>query len=277
MLDHIHVDEIIMNALKEDMSLGDITSDSLIRSAQISRGRFIAKESGIIAGMDVAERVFMLLDCSMKFTRLVDDGTAVKKGDVIAEIEGDTRSILKGERTALNFMQRMSGIASRTNEYVKQIKDLPVRIVDTRKTVPGLRLLDKYSVVAGGGHNHRYSLSDGVLIKDNHINACGGIKKAIERTRSMVPHTMKIEVETETMDQVNEAIEAGADIIMLDNMSLVTMAEAVKLINGRATVEASGNVSMDRIYDIARTGVDVISIGELTHSVKAFDISLKFV
>jgi len=276
MLDFIQIDNIIMNALKEDMPLGDITTDNTIDSSSKSEGLFIAKESGIIAGLDVAERVFKLLDAEVSFTKNVEDGAHVNKGDIIARVEGNTRALLKGERTALNLLQRMSGIATKTNEFCRKISGLPAKIVDTRKTAPGLRYLDKYAVRVGGGQNHRYCLSDGVLIKDNHIKAAGGIKNAVKMVKAQIPHTIKIEVETETLGQVKEALESGADIIMLDNMSLETMAEAVKLINKRALVEASGNVSLDRVYDIAATGVDIISVGELTHSVKAFDISLKF-
>lgn len=276
MMDSLLIDGIILNALREDMALGDMTTDSLIPEDSKSHALLIAKDNGTIAGLDVAERVFKLLDPDTVFTRRIQDGERVKKGDVIAEIEGNTRVLLKGERTALNFLQRLSGIATKTAEFCDRVKGLPVRIVDTRKTTPGLRFLEKYAVRAGGGYNHRYSLSDGVLIKDNHIQAAGGIKEAVEKARRNIPHTAKIEVETETLRQVEEAIEAGADIIMLDNMSPDMMREAVRLINKRAVVEASGNVKLDNVYEIASTGVDIISVGELTHSVKAFDISMKF-
>jgi nicotinate-nucleotide pyrophosphorylase (carboxylating) len=276
MLDKIHIDNIITTALKEDMSLGDITTDNLINESSNSTAVLIAKGTGVIAGLDVCERVFKLLDEGVRFKRNVSDGTAVEKGDIIAEIEGNSRILLKAERTALNFLQRLSGIATRTNEYCEKVKDLPAKIVDTRKTTPGLRFLEKYAVKAGGGGNHRFSLSDGVLIKDNHIKASGGIRNAIEKARKSVPHTVKIEVETETIEQVKEALECNADIIMLDNMNLDMMKAAVEIINKRAIVEASGNVNLDTIYGIASTGVDIISIGELTHSVKAFDISMRF-
>jgi len=276
MLDYIQIDNIIINALKEDMPLGDITTDNIIDADSTSSGNFIAKESGIIAGLDIAERVFKLLDASVRFKKNVEDGAYVSKGDIIAEVEGNTRALLKAERTALNLLQRMSGIATKTYEFSSRIKDLPAKIVDTRKTAPGLRYLDKYAVRVGGGQNHRYCLSDGVLIKDNHIKAAGGIKNAVEMVRGRIPHTIKIEVETETLEEVKQALESGADIIMLDNMSLEMMSEAVKLINKRALVEASGNVSLETIHSIASTGVDIISVGALTHSVKAFDISLKF-
>jgi len=277
MLDKIIVDNIIQNALKEDMPLGDITTDNLIDENSKSKAKLIAKEAGILAGIEVAERVFRILDPQVYFKANFKDGESLKKGDIIAEIEGNTRALLKGERTALNILQRMSAIATKTNEYCQKVKDLPVKIVDTRKTTPGLRYLEKYAVRAGGGTNHRYCLSDGVLIKDNHIQAAGGIKKAVELARKSIPHTIKIEVETETLEQVAEALEAGADIIMLDNMSYEMMKEAVKLINKRAVVEASGNVSLETIYDIACTGVDIISVGKLTHTVAALDISMKFI
>jgi nicotinate-nucleotide pyrophosphorylase (carboxylating) len=277
MINRFEIDELIKSALKEDIALGDITTDNLIDKSVVSSAVYIAKQSGIIAGLDVSERVFKVLDESIEFIKKVRDGAFVNKGDIIAEIKGSTPDLLKGERTSLNFLQHLSGIATKTNEFVNRVKDLPVRIVDTRKTTPGLRGLEKYAVKAGGGHNHRYCLSDGVLIKDNHIKAAGGIKEAIKRVRSNIPHTIKIEVETESMAQVQEALDASADIIMLDNMSPDMMKEAVKLINKRALVEASGNVCLDNVYEVASTGVDIISVGELTHTVKAFDISMRFV
>ncbi len=277
MINRFEIDELIKSALKEDIALGDITTDNLIDDSAVSSAVYIAKQSGIIAGLGVSERVFKVLDDRIEFIRKVEDGAFVNKGDIIAEMKGSTQALLKGERTSLNFLQHLSGIATKTHEFVKRVKDLPVRIVDTRKTTPGLRGLEKYAVKAGGGHNHRYCLSDGVLIKDNHIKAAGGIKEAINRVRESIPHTIKIEVETETMAQVNEALDAEADIIMLDNMNLDMMKEAVLLINKRALVEASGNVCLDNVYDVAGTGVDIISIGELTHTVKAFDISMRFV
>ncbi len=271
------VDELIMAALKEDMPLGDITTDNIIDAEARSKARITAKEDGVIAGLDVARRVFEMLDRDVVFKCLVSEGDFVRRGDIVAEIEGNTRALLKGERTALNFLQRLSGIATITRKFCDRVKDYPVKIVDTRKTTPGLRYLEKYAVRVGGGTNHRYCLSDGVLIKDNHIRAAGGIKNAVEKVRRGIPHTIKIEVETETLDQVKEALEAGADIIMLDNMDYDTMAEAVKIINKAALVEASGNVDMDRLVDIAKTGVDIISVGKLTHSVKALDLSMKFI
>jgi nicotinate-nucleotide pyrophosphorylase (carboxylating) len=276
MLDRIYIDNTIMTALKEDMALGDITTDNIVDHDSVSKACFITKEEGVIAGLDVSERVFKLLDESIAVKKLVKDGDKVSKGDIIAEFEGNTRALLKGERTALNFIQRLSGIATMADKLSRKIEGLDARVTDTRKTTPGLRFLEKYAVRVGGGSNHRFSLSDGVLIKDNHIKAAGGIKKACELVRKNIPHTIKIEVETETMEQVREALDAGADIIMLDNMDTETMKEAVKLINKRALVEASGNVNLDTIYDIAKTGVDIISVGALTHSVKSLDISMKF-
>lgn len=277
MLNGFEIDEMIKAALREDISLGDITTDNLVDNKSVSAAVYIAKQSGIIAGLDVSERVFKILDSDVEFIKKVEDGAFVNKGDIIAEIKGNTRALLKAERTSLNYLQHLSGIATKTNEFVNRVKGFPVRIVDTRKTTPGLRGLEKYAVKAGGGHNHRYCLSDGVLIKDNHIKAAGGIKEAINRVRNSIPHTIKIEVETESLEQVNEALDAGADIIMLDNMSLQMMKEAVGVINKRALVEASGNVCLDNVYDVAGTGVDIISVGELTHTVKAFDISMRFV
>lgn len=269
------IDRIIMNALKEDIPSGDITTDNIIDETSESQAVLIAKDEGVIAGLDVAKRVFMLLDDTIVFEKHVEEGQRVKYGDTIATIKGNTRAILKAERTALNLLQRLSGIATATRKLVDRIEGLPAKVVDTRKTTPGLRILEKYAVRVGGGYNHRFSLSDGVLIKDNHIKAAGGIKKAIERVRERIPHTLKIEVETETLEQVREAIDGKADIIMLDNMGIDKMKEAVKIVNGNAITEASGNVNIDTIYDIACTGVDIISVGGLTHSVHSFDISMK--
>lgn len=276
-IDNIHIDDLIKDFLKEDMPMGDITTDNLIDIKSTSEARLIAKEKGIIAGLDVARRVFEILDENVVFTKSVEDGALVQPGDIIAEIKGNTRALLKGERTALNLIQRLSGVATKTNLLSEKIKDLPAKIVDTRKTTPGLRALEKYAVRVGGGQNHRFCLSDGVLIKDNHIKAAGGIKKAVEMIRNRIPHTIKVEVETETLEQVQEALDAGAEIIMLDNMSLDMMKKAVDLINGRALVEASGNVNIDTVYDIALTGVDIISVGGITHSVKSLDISMRFI
>lgn len=275
MVNSFDVDNLILNTLKEDMPMGDITTDSTVPEDIDSKAYLIAKESGVIAGLDVVERVFELLDPTVVFDRKIEEGSLVQKGDIILEIDGNARALLKGERTALNILQRLSGIATKTREFADKIKDLPAKVVDTRKTTPGLRALEKYAVRIGGGSNHRFCLSDGVLIKDNHIAACGGIKNAVSNAKKAIPHTVKIEVETENLEQVREALESGADIIMLDNMSLELMGEAVKIINKKALVEASGNVDIDRIRDIALTGVDLISVGALTHSVKAMDISMR--
>lgn len=275
-MDPLYIDSLILSSLKEDMPLGDITTDNLIKEDATSKAVLIAKEDGIIAGLAVAKRVFELLDHKVSFVAKIKDGDFVKKGSLIAELEGNSRALLKGERTALNLLQRLSGVATKTHQFCEKIKDLPAKIVDTRKTTPGLRFLEKYAVKVGGGSNHRFCLSDGVLIKDNHIKAAGGISPAIASARKSIPHTIKIEVETESFEQVQEALDSRADIIMLDNMSLETMTKAVKLIDKRALVEASGNVSLETVYDIALTGVDIISVGSLTHSVKAFDISMRF-
>ena len=271
------VDEVIMNALKEDMPGGDITTESIIPPEMESEASFLMKEDGIIAGLDICKRVFEIIDPDTKFEKYYEDGTFVNKGTVVAKVSGKTRCLLMGERTALNLLQRISGIATATYLLCEKVKDYPVRIVDTRKTSPGLRFIDKYAVLMGGGKNHRIGLSDGVLIKDNHIKAAGGIKNAVEKVRARIPHTMKIEVEASTLEQVAEALECGVEIIMLDNMNDETMAEAVKLINKRALVEASGNMTLDRVEKVASTGVDIISVGAITHSVRALDISMKIV
>lgn len=276
MIDRDILRDFIKRAFQEDIGTGDITTISTVPQGTKISGKFIAKESGVICGMQVAEEVFRYSDESIKFESSFCDGDLVKKGDVIATIKGDAISVLKGERLALNLMQRMSGIATNTNAAVKEVEGYKAKIVDTRKTTPGLRVFEKYAVKAGGGSNHRFNLADGVLIKDNHIKAAGGITKAIEMAKKNAPHTLKIEVEVESLDQLDEALKAGADIIMLDNMDNETMTEAVKKTDGRAILEASGNMGEKILKDVASTGVDVISIGALTHSVKALDISLKF-
>ncbi len=275
-LDLSLVDDIILRALREDMPMGDLTTDSTIPENQEGSARIIAKEDGVVAGLPVFKRVFTLLDPRASFNELVEEGDAVTKGTVLMTFGGNARALLKGERTALNLLQRMSGIATMTAAFARAFAGTRTRIVDTRKTVPGLRYLDKYAVRAGGGTNHRYCLSDGVLIKDNHIKASGGITAAVRRARAVAPHTIRIEVETESMDMVREALEAGADIIMLDNMDNAQMTEAVHYIAGRALTEASGNVTVDRAAAIAATGVDLVSSGALTHSVRAMDISMRF-
>ncbi len=271
------VDAIIKNTLSEDLVTYDMTSEWLFDDSDHSKANLIAKEDGILSGMSVFKRTFECVDAQTLVDVKVKDGNAIKKGEIIATIEGQTKSLLFAERTALNFLQRMSGIATETNKYVTLVADLPVKIVDTRKTAPGLRILDKQAVRDGGGANHRFNLSDGILIKDNHIKAAGGIVEAIGKCKAHAPHTLKIEIEVESIAGLVEAIEAGADIIMLDNMSTDTMAEAVSINAGRAILEASGNMTLERIREVAETGVDIISVGALTHSVKALDISLRFV
>lgn len=268
------LDRIIEAALVEDIHTGDITTSSVLVTQRSARARLIAKEDMVLAGIDVAHRVFSLLDPSISFTAHHADGDTVAAGELMAEIEGDAAILLQGERVALNFLQRLCGIATNTARYVAAVTGTKARIVDTRKTTPGLRVLEKYAVRVGGGTNHRTGLYDGVLIKENHIAAAGGIAVAVSRSRQSIPHTIKIEVETETIGQVQEALDAGADIIMLDNMDVTTMKEAVKLIAGRALVEASGGVRLETVRGIAETGVDIISVGALTHSSRAMDISM---
>jgi len=267
--------EIIRLALNEDIFTGDITSESMIPDDVMAKASFLSKDNGIIAGLDVVKAVFHKVDQEIVFNKLVTDGTEIYKGQIIAIAEGRAKSLLSAERTALNFLQRLSGIATNTSRYVKAVSGYKAVIVDTRKTTPGWRVLEKYAVRVGGGHNHRFGLYDAVLIKDNHIAVVGSIAKAVAMAREKIPHTMKIEVETENLDQVAEAIESGVDIIMLDNMSLDMMSEAVKLIDGRALVEASGGVKLENVTDIAKTGVDLISIGALTHSAMPLDISME--
>lgn len=273
-LDKLYIHDVIINALKEDMPLGDITTDNIIGEEAQSTAEFLAKQDAVIAGLDVARQVFEVLDGNVKFMALVRDGDKVQRGDILARVSGSTRALLKGERTALNFMQRLSAIATITDRYVRKVEGLNVKIADTRKTTPGLRLFEKYAVSAGGGSNHRFSLSDGVLIKDNHIAAAGGITNAIRNVRKSIPHTVKIEVEVESLEEVQEALDCKADIIMLDNMTNEQMAEAVAYIDKRALVEASGNMTEETIYNVALTGVDIISIGKLTHSANSVDISM---
>jgi nicotinate-nucleotide pyrophosphorylase (carboxylating) len=273
----LNLDVIIKNALQEDIHTGDLTTQALIREPSVVTAHFIAKENMIVAGLFVAARVFTLLDERTVFKPLFADGDLVEKGSRLAEITGDASTLLQAERVSLNLLQRTSGIATITASYVQAVSGTKARIVDTRKTTPGLRILEKYAVRAGGGFNHRTGLYDGVLIKENHIVACGGIKEAVQRARSYIAHTLKIEVETETVQEVEEALAAGADIIMLDNMDNETMRHCVDLIAGRALVEASGGVNLDTVRGIAQTGVDIISVGALTHSPRAMDISMLLV
>ncbi|AOZ92797.1 carboxylating nicotinate-nucleotide diphosphorylase [Paenibacillus crassostreae] len=263
--------------LREDVGSGDMTSISTITIGEQSKGIIHAKADGVIAGLPLAKLVFEIVDPSLAFVSYVKEGESVSKGTVLAEVEGSTHSILTGERLALNLVQRLSGIATKTNAFVVALQGLPTRLVDTRKTTPGHRLLEKYAVRVGGGCNHRFGLYDAVMIKDNHIKGAGSIEQAVSRARAHIPHTMTIEVETESLEQVSEAILAGADIIMLDNMSHSLMHEAVEMIRSKAShvkIEASGNVSLETIRGIAVCGVDIISVGQLTYSFDNLDISL---
>ena len=273
-LNRIALNKLIERSFAEDIGTGDITTNSIVPAGSTTKGIIYAKEPGVVAGVPVAEAAFHFLAPELHYAAKVQEGDRLEAGDVIAEIEGDAQAILTGERLALNFLQRMSGIATRTASLVEKVKLYPVRVVDTRKTTPGLRMLEKYAVRIGGGFNHRFGLYDAVLIKDNHIKVAGGITQAILAARQSVPHTIKIEVEVESLTGVNEALEARADVIMLDNMDTATMREAVKLIDGRVLVEASGGVNEETIVAVAKTGVDMISVGALTHSIKSLDISL---
>ena len=274
-LPQFYVDDLIKNAIKEDINYIDVATDYLLDENEVSEAVFIAKADGVLCGIDVAMRVFELVDESFTCVVHKKDGDEIKKGDLIAELKGKTVRLLKGERTALNLIQHMSGIATITNECVKETIGTNATIADTRKTLPGLRSLQKYAVTCGGGRNHRYNLSDCAMLKDNHIDAKGGITPAVKALREKIGHTVKIEVETRTLDEVKEALSAGADIIMLDNMSNETMAEAVKMVDSKALLEASGNLTKERIHSVAQLGVDILSIGALTHSVEAFDISMR--
>ena len=273
--ENILIDKIIEQALLEDIGTGDITTEFIISSNLTAKGIIKASEEGVIVGLDIACLVFNKLDPEIVFREKIKDGTKVARGKVLAEISGSARTILKGERVALNFLQRMSGIATITSKFCQQVKDFPVRIVDTRKTTPGLRILEKYAVLMGGGYNHRFGLYDAVLIKDNHIAVAGGIKSAVNSVRKQISHTIKIEVEVENLSQLQKALEMKVDIIMLDNMDLDTMKEAVKMAKGKAIIEASGGITLEKVRTIAQTGVDLISIGALTHSVKSLDISME--
>jgi nicotinate-nucleotide pyrophosphorylase (carboxylating) len=275
-MNYLGLDSYLMNALQEDIGTGDITTLCCVPQEETSTAVFRCKQAGVVCGLEVGRRVFELLDSSVRFEPLVPEGTEVQVGDIVAKVSGPSRSILSGERVALNLMQHLSGIATRTHALVRQVEGTHAVIVDTRKTTPGMRVLEKYAVRMGGGTNHRFNLADGVLIKDNHIVASGGIKNAVANARKTVPHTLKIEVETTNLAEIQEALEAGADIIMLDNMSCEEMRQAVALIAGRAKVEASGNMGSRNVREVAETGVDLISVGALTHSVEALDISLQF-
>jgi len=278
-LNETQIEEIIDRALVEDLGRADVTTEALIPGDQQGIGFIVIKREGILAGLGVAKQVFHRVDPNLKVDILLEDGARVKPGDRAAKVAGNIASILKAERVALNFLQRLSGIASETNRYVESVEGLPVRIMDTRKTTPGLRGLEKYAVRVGGGENHRINLGDGILIKDNHLVALRSqglsIKEIIARARQSASQRLKVEVEVRTVPEALEAAEAGADIVMLDNMNLEDMRKAVKSIHGRALIEASGGITLDNVRAIAKTGVDFISVGALTHSAKALDISLE--
>ena len=276
-LDFNRVDRIIEYALREDLGDGDVTTNSLATEKEDSKAVIRAKAKGVIAGLPIAKRVFQKLDPTVVCVDNISDGENIKPGDILSEINGGTRAILSGERLALNILQRLSGIATLTSKYVKAVEGLPVKILDTRKTAPGLRILDKYAVSVGGGFNHRFGLFDGVLIKDNHIAIAGGISEAVAVIRKRYKQKYKIEIETTDMDQVKEALIAGADIIMLDNMSPEQMRKAVRLIDRNALVEASGGITLRNVRDVAETGVNFISVGALTHTAPALDIGLYMV
>lgn len=278
MINPIYIDNIIKTALLEDINYLDVTTDYLIDEQQENTARFLAKSDGVLCGIGAALRVFEILQ-PQGFTAEVykHDGDALQKGDIIAEIHGKTRALLKGERTALNLVQHMSGIATAANRAVKIVEGTNASIADTRKTLPGLRPLQKYAVTVGGGKNHRYNLSDAAMLKDNHVDAGGGIENAVKKLRAKLGHMTKVELEVRTLDELRQALDAGVDVIMLDNMSCELMKEAVAITDGRALLEASGNVTDKTLRQIAETGVDIISMGALTHSVTAFDISLKIV
>lgn len=274
-LPQFYIDDIIKRAITEDINYIDVTTDYLIDENAQTTAYFVAKDSGVLCGIDIAMRVFELLDENVSYDIKIKDGEEVSKGDTIATMSGNAAALLKGERTALNLIQHLSGIATATNACVKLIEGTNASVAETRKTLPGLRALQKYAVTVGGGKNHRYNLSDAAMIKDNHIDACGGIEKAVAALRAKTGHMLKIEVEARDFSELDLALKSGADVIMLDNMTCEQMTEAVKIVAGRAKTEASGNITLDNIAEVAKTGVDIISIGALTHSVKAFDISMK--
>ena len=275
MLNQIYVDNLIKTALFEDINYIDVTTDYLIDENQEGAAQFLAKADGVLCGLQVALRVFEILQPDFKAEVFKKDGDVLKKGDIIAKVYGKTRTILKGERTALNLIQHMSGIATATNEAVKLVGGTKASIVDTRKTLPGMRPLQKYAVTVGGGKNHRYNLSGAAMLKDNHVDAGGGITNAVKKLKSKLGHMTKVELEVRNLDELREALSVDVDVIMLDNMTNEMMAEAVRITDGKAILEASGGITAETLRGVAETGVDIISIGALTHSVKAFDISLK--
>lgn len=275
-LDRRTMESVVTMALSEDVATGDVTTESCIPEDAVGHARIVAKQDAVVAGLPIVEEVFRQLSGVVKVTRVVDEGVHVSRGNALCEIEGPARAILTGERVALNFLQRMSGVATLTARFVSLVEGTGARVVDTRKTTPGLRVLEKYAVRVGGGHNHRMGLYDAVMIKDNHIVAAGGIGPAVRRARQAVPHTMTITVECETLQQVREALDAGADILLLDNMPNGDRGEAVALCKGRALTEASGGITLHTAAEVASTGVNILSVGALTHSAPAIDISLDF-
>lgn len=275
MVNQIYVDNLIKNALLEDINYLDTTTDYLIPENQEDKAEFLAKASGVLCGIDIALRVFEILQPNAKFQIFIHDGEQVNKGDIIATVSCKTRTLLKGERTALNLLQHLSGIATETAKCVQLVKGTKASIADTRKTLPGMRPIQKYAVTVGGGRNHRYNLSDAAMLKDNHIDAGGGITNTVAKLKEKLGHMTKIEVEVRNLDELKEAIDAKVDVIMLDNMSPELMSEAVKITDGKALLEASGNITSETIRAVAESGVDIISIGALTHSVRAFDISMR--
>lgn len=271
----LNADELILSALREDITSEDITTNSVMREYQLGEVELICKQDGVIAGLDVFKRTFELLDSKTEVTFTKKDGDTVKNGDKIGVVKGDIRVLLSGERTALNYLQRMSGIATYTRSIADLLKGSKTKLLDTRKTTPNMRVFEKYAVKVGGGYNHRYNLSDGILLKDNHIGAAGGVKEAVQMAKEYAPFVRKIEIEVENLDMLKEALDAGADIIMLDNMSVEDMKEAVKLVSGKAETECSGNVTKENVERLVDIGVDYISSGALTHSSPILDLSLK--
>lgn len=271
----LNADELILSALREDITSEDITTNSVMREYQLGEVELICKQDGVIAGLDVFKRTFELLDSKTEVTFTKKDGDTVKNGDKIGVVRGDIRVLLSGERTALNYLQRMSGIATYTRSIADLLKGSKTKLLDTRKTTPNMRVFEKYAVKVGGGYNHRYNLSDGILLKDNHIGAAGGVKEAVQMAKEYAPFVRKIEIEVENLDMLKEALDAGADIIMLDNMSVEDMKEAVKLVSGKAETECSGNVTKENVERLVDIGVDCISSGALTHSSPILDLSLK--
>lgn len=270
---NIRIDKHLLDALREDITNEDISTNAIIREKKDGKANLLCKENGILAGIQVFKRVFELLG-EIHFQTKFKDGDAIKKGDIIATLAGDLRIIMSGERTALNYLQHMSGIATYTNEFVNILEGSGVKLLDTRKTTPNMRIFEKYAVKVGGGINHRFNLSDGILLKDNHIKAAGGVKKAIELVREYTPFAKNIEVEVENIPMVKEAIDAGANIIMLDNMDIESIKQAVNIIDKRAIIECSGNITKDELYEISNTGVDYVSAGVITHSAPPLDFSL---